>query len=130
MSKKTTRSIRGEIVDFDLLEVKASMERRRKTNGVENREQYIDIKRRRNPRRSVADLEAEQNKNVADAREKMRKSKQNRKDAENEKVNSAELSEDKVVTNVDEGVEETPDETPEVTKEARQGKKRIVKNKG
>lgn len=72
----------GSEVDFDLMKVKQTMLNRDKPQGVEVREQYIDIRRRRNPRRNVADLEREQNQNVADAREKIQRSKENRIKAE------------------------------------------------
>lgn len=80
--KKITKSIMGSEVDFDLMKVKQTMLNRDKPQGVEVREQYIDIRRRRNPRRNVADLEREQNQNVADAREKIQRSKENRIKAE------------------------------------------------
>ena len=80
--KKIVRSIQGAEVDFDLMKVKQSMLNRDKPNGVEVREQYIDIRRRRNPRRNVADLEREQLANVEDARVKIEQSKKNRIEAE------------------------------------------------
>ena len=71
MSKKV-RSIKGELVDFDLLRVKQQIEGRDKPDSVEMREKYIDIRRSRN----VADLVNEQRQNEQDAREKIRKSKE------------------------------------------------------
>jgi len=71
------RSSRGEVVDFDLLRVKSKMEERNKPDSAVLREKYIDIRRRRNPRRNVADLVDEQRQNQDDAREKIRKSKEN-----------------------------------------------------
>ena len=70
-------SAKGEVVDFDLLRVKSSMEGADKPQGVSAREQYIDIRRRRNPRRSVSDLVNDQRNSVDDARDKIRKSKEN-----------------------------------------------------
>lgn len=75
MAKKV-RSIKGEVVDFDLLKVKQQIENRDKPDSVEMREKYIDIRRRRNPRRNVADLVNEQRQNEQDARDKIRKSKE------------------------------------------------------
>jgi len=77
MPKKKARSIRGETVDFDLLKVKQSIESRNKPESAELRERYIDIRRRRNPRRNVSDLVREQNQNAADARDKIEQSKRN-----------------------------------------------------
>jgi hypothetical protein len=73
-----TRSILGEVVDFDLMRVKAKIEMGKKPNDVAVREKYIDIRRRRNPRRNVADLVTEQEENTNNAREKMQQSKLNR----------------------------------------------------
>ena len=70
------RSIKGEVVDFDLMKIKRNMENRNKPDSVELREKYIDIRRRRNPRRNVADLENEQRANEADARGKIRQSRE------------------------------------------------------
>ena len=70
------RSAKGVIVDFDLLRTKQQIEKREKSQEVEARESYVDIKRRRkNPYRSVADLEADQRKNEEDVRAKIRQSK-------------------------------------------------------
>jgi hypothetical protein len=76
MAKKGVRSIRGEVVDFDLLKVKQQIEDRKKPDSVELREKYIDIRRRRNPRRNVSDLVNEQRQNEQDARDRIRKSKE------------------------------------------------------
>lgn len=83
-NKGKVRSIRGVVVDFDLLKVKQAMENREKPDSVELREKYIDIRRRRNPRRNVADLVNEQKRNEEDAREKIRLSKEtkNKQDEE------------------------------------------------
>lgn len=74
MSK--VKSSKGATVDFDLMRLKAKMENRNKPDSVELREKYIDIRRRRNPRRNVADLENEQRANETDARDKLRLSKE------------------------------------------------------
>jgi len=70
-NKNRTQSIKGETVDFDLMRIKNSMENRDKPDSAELREKYIDIRRRRNPRRNVADLVNEQRLNQEDARAKI-----------------------------------------------------------
>ena len=69
------RSAKGEVVDFDLLKIKNKLQSKDKTSDVQMRERYIEVKRRRNPKRSVSDLVAEQQANEAAFREKMEKSK-------------------------------------------------------
>lgn len=110
-----TRSIRGEIVDFDILKVKQQMEKRDKPNDVEMREKYIDIKKRRNPRRSVSDLVKEQNRNELDVREKLRAAK------EAKKLEQKDDSKDK------EEKKPSPTATPTETK--RTSRKKIVRSK-
>ena len=109
------RSIRGEIVDFDLMKVKSRIESGSKPNDVEMREKYIDIRRRRNPRRNVSDLVREQQKNANDAREKIRISKENALKAKE----AAKAEEDEVtvsdVVEVQPTVEETVEATPTET---------------
>ncbi len=86
MTKKM--SMRGQTVDFDLMKVKQQMADSDKPNSVELREKYINIRRRRNPRRNVSDLISEQQINTDDAREKIRQSKLN---AENQKTESVKV---------------------------------------
>lgn len=69
MSK--VRSIRGEIVDFSLLKMKEQMQESEKPDDVQMREEYVNIKRRRNPRRSVSDLVSEQQKNKSDVKSRL-----------------------------------------------------------
>lgn len=92
MTKRKVRSIRGEIVDFDLLKVKKSIENRKKPESAELREKYIDIRRRRNPRRNVSDLVREQSQNAADARNKIEQSKRNALKAAEEAKNAPDES--------------------------------------
>lgn len=117
-----TRSIKGEIVDFDLLKVKRRMENRDKPDSVQMREEYIEIRRRRNPRRNVSDLVSEQRQNEAVAREKIQQSKENSKN---------EVGPEAVtVSEVIEGVQdENLDPTTTVTKSSTKGStsKKIVK---
>lgn len=108
--KKIVRSIQGTEVDFDLMKVKQSMLNRDKPSGVEVREQYIDIRRRRNPRRNVADLEREQSANVEDARVKIEQSKKTRVEAEAKAAKDAENAE----AAGESAVAETPTPTIEV----------------
>lgn len=96
MTKRKARSIRGEIVDFDLLKVKKSIENRKKPESAELREKYIDIRRRRNPRRNVSDLVREQSQNAADARNKIEQSKRNALKAADEANNTPDESPIKV----------------------------------
>ena len=104
MAKRKARSIRGETVDFDLLKVKQSIEGRNKPESAELREKYIDIRRRRNPRRNVSDLVREQNQNAADARDKIDQSKRNALKAAEEAKNAPQ----------EEPVDETPVEVADV----------------
>lgn len=128
--KKIIRSIKGSEVDFDLMKVKQNMLQRDKPNGVEVREQYIDIRRRRNPRRNVADLEREQQANVADAREKIQQSKKTR---EADEKTASEIKE--IVEGTPAEVDSTPAvitatdivETPSATEEPKKAVKKIVK---
>jgi|AntRauTorcE11897_2_1112592.scaffolds.fasta_scaffold00046_21 hypothetical protein len=85
-NNRKSQSIRGQSVDFDLLRVKAAIETNDKPDSVEMREKYIDIRRRRNPRRNVSDLENEQRGNESDAREKIQKSREARLQREAEET--------------------------------------------
>lgn len=95
MSK--TRSIKGEIVDFDLLKIKQNMERKDKPEDVAMRERHIDIKRRRNPRRNVSDLIVEQERNRDDIANRLKVAKANKK-IEAEAAEKAEKEDDKAST--------------------------------
>jgi hypothetical protein len=125
--KKIVRSIQGSEVDFDLMKVKQSMLNRDKPNGVEVREQYIDIRRRRNPRRNVADLEREQQANVEDARAKIQQSKQNRIEAEAKATLEGNVEESVVATPVVEVNDESPAVITASSPEETKTPKKIVK---
>lgn len=121
-----TRSIKGETIDFDLMKIKQNIEDREKPKDVEMREKYIDIRRRRNPRRNVSDLVDEQQQNQEDARAKIKKSKENRLKKEAEETESKKEmvkddfgDEDKEPNEMDETVSTTP----------RTSKKKIAKRK-
>lgn len=48
------RSVRGVVVDFDLLRIKDQMQNAPAPSDVKKRENFIDKKRRRNTKKSVA----------------------------------------------------------------------------
>lgn len=123
MAERKVRSIRGELVDFDLLRVKQTIENRNKPDSVEMREKYIDIRRRRNPRRNVADLVDEQRQNEQDAREKIERSRAAKKIADEAKAVEAKAVEE--VTDKGE-VESTPDATKTPAKKTT-SRKRVIK---
>lgn len=106
--QRKVTSILGETVDFDLMKVKRNIENRDKPDAVEMREKYIDIRRRRNPRRNVADLVTEQRSNESDARDKIQQSKKNKAEqlAKLEAEELALLESGKVEEAVEEAVEE------------------------
>ena len=133
MAGKKVRSIKGDIVDFDLMKIKQNMEQRDKPDSVELREKYIDIRRRRNPRRNVSDLVNEQRQNQNDAREGIERSKRERLEREKaeqdtEAVETVETVETETVETVEtveaESVNDEPDATPDVTK-ARSPRKKL-----
>jgi hypothetical protein len=51
--KKQVRSIKGELVNFDLSEIKEQIGNKAPTTDVKNREKYIYSKRRRGSKRAV-----------------------------------------------------------------------------
>lgn len=59
MSRKTT-SMRGEVVDFDLFAIKEQINGAPVTETIQNRERFIDLKRRRGTKRKLQDMLAEQ----------------------------------------------------------------------
>lgn len=57
MSKRTKMSIRGELVDFDKLQImKKQILKKPKTEEIKNRERFIDKKRRRGTKNSIDKL--------------------------------------------------------------------------
>jgi len=64
-------SIRGEMVDFDLLALKGQMLNTPSNEDSKKRERFIDKKRRRTNRGSVDQLLAQQKQNEAAVREAM-----------------------------------------------------------
>lgn len=59
MSRKTV-SMRGEVVDFDLFAIKEQISGAPATETIQNRERFIDLKRRRGSKRKLQDMLAEQ----------------------------------------------------------------------
>jgi hypothetical protein len=59
MSRKAT-SMRGEVVDFDLFAIKEQINGAPLTETIQNREKFIDLKRRRGTKRKLQDMLAEQ----------------------------------------------------------------------
>jgi hypothetical protein len=59
MSRKTT-SLRGEVVDFDLFDIKQQISGAVADEKIENRARFIDLRRRRGGKRKVQDMLAEQ----------------------------------------------------------------------
>lgn len=59
MSRKTT-SMRGEVVDFDLFAIKEQINGAPVTETIQNRERFIELRRRRGTKRKLQDLLAEQ----------------------------------------------------------------------
>ena len=117
MKKGKSRSIRGEVVDFDLMKVKQKIEPEAKPDDVKMREKYIDIRRRRNPRRNVSDLVNEQRQNELEAREKIAQSKADKE---------ARLAAQAVEENDSPDTEVSPEATPTPTAK-RTSRKKIVK---
>lgn len=75
MTRKV-QSIKGQEVDFDLFEIKAQISNTPKTSDVLMRETYIDIKRRRPSRKSMAQLLADQEKNKSMVSESIKNQKE------------------------------------------------------
>jgi hypothetical protein len=75
-NKKEVYSIRNELVDFDVFEIKKQISEAPKSSDVLMREKYVDIKRKRSPRKRIEKLVAEQDKNKLMVRTRL-KNKQN-----------------------------------------------------
>ena len=59
MSRKA-RSMRGEMIDFDLFALKEQINGAPITETIQNREKFIDLKRRRGTKRKLQDMLAQQ----------------------------------------------------------------------
>jgi len=71
---RQVRSIKGEVVDFDLFEIKKQIEEKPASKDVKNREDFVYAKRKRGSKRTVGKMLNEQRKNTEDVRAAMRKS--------------------------------------------------------
>jgi hypothetical protein len=70
MSRKVT-SVRGVVVDFDLLAIKGQMSAKPKTETTKVRERFIDKKRRRTTRNTIEQVLSQQKQNEANVRAAM-----------------------------------------------------------
>lgn len=70
MSRKAT-SIKGEVVDFDLFEVKRQIAKKTQSPESKEREQFVFSKRRRGSRRTVEKMLDDQQKNAASVKESL-----------------------------------------------------------
>lgn len=123
MTKKTV-SMRGEEVDFDLMEIKAKMQKMDKPLDVKTREDFVHMKRRRRGGakieqllKSRQDASDEEAKTSATSDTEPTKAKASKKKAT--KKSDIKASAEPEVT-----PEVTPEQEPEVTKEA---KRKIIK---
>jgi hypothetical protein len=66
---RTVRSIKGDVVDFDLFEVKRQIGEKPITMDVENRERFVYSKRKRGSKRTVEKMLKDQRDNAANARD-------------------------------------------------------------
>ena len=57
---RKVRSMRGEIVDFDLFDIKQQMDSAPATEEIKQRERFIDAKRKRGTRRKLQEMLAQQ----------------------------------------------------------------------
>jgi hypothetical protein len=81
MSRKVT-SVRGVVVDFDLLAIKGQMSAKPKTETTKVRERFIDKKRRRTTRNTVDQVLSQQKQNEAQVRAAMAAPKEEQKAVE------------------------------------------------
>jgi len=112
MSRKV-RSIKGDVVDFDLFEVKKQIGEKPVSTDVENRERFVFSKRRRGSKRAVESLLKDQKVKEAKVRHAM-KSAEFAKQKRAEQAGSATPEETKEVKS------KSPEPTP---------RRRIVKKK-
>lgn len=65
---RTVRSIKGDLVDFDLFEVKKQIGEKPITADVENRERFVYSKRKRGSKRTVEKMLKDQHANAETVR--------------------------------------------------------------
>ena len=68
---RQVRSIKGEMIDFDLFEVKQQIGEKPVSMDVENRERFVLSKRKRGSKRTVEKMLQEQQDNAANVRDAM-----------------------------------------------------------
>jgi hypothetical protein len=114
MSRKT-KSARGEMVDFDLLQVKSKIQEADKPLDVKTREDFVHLKRKRRGSSKISEMIKKQSEKLEQEKEKEMEEKreQARKHLEKQKAN-----------------EETSDSTSEeetTKKEKTATKRKIIK---
>ncbi|QDJ96420.1 hypothetical protein Xoosp13_234 [Xanthomonas phage Xoo-sp13] len=77
MSRKV-KSVRGEIVDFDLMDIKNRIMNAPTPDTVTQRERFIDKKRRRGSRKKADEILAKQQTNEASVRAAMEEDRRRR----------------------------------------------------
>lgn len=119
MSRKA-KSIRGEVVDFDLIDIKNQIMTAPTPDTVQQRERFIDKRRRRGSRKKVDEMLAQQQVNESAVRAALEEERRKRKADIEAQMNA----QPHVV--LDETVIEVGGEEPEPT--ATTNKRRIVKH--
>ena len=100
MSRKV-KSIRGETVDFDLIDIKNKIMNAPTPDTVQQRERFIDKRRRRGSRKKVDEMLAQQNVNEASVRAAIEEERRKRQSENAEELDSQahEVSSEVVVSN-------------------------------
>lgn len=73
--KRVVRSMRGEMVDFDLFDLKKQMANAPITEDIKERERFIDMRRKRGTRRKIQEMLAQQVTSEQMVRKAMEKQK-------------------------------------------------------
>lgn len=114
MSKKTV-SMRGEEVDFDLMEIKAKMQKMDKPLDVKTREDFVHMKRRRRGGAKIDQLLKKRQDALESPSEEKPKTSTAKESAKASKKTAKKKTQE---------VTKEPEATPETTKEA---KRKIIK---
>lgn len=114
---RIAKSIRGEVVDFDLIDIKNKIMNAPTPDTVQQRERFIDKRRRRGPRKKIDDMLAAQQVNESAVRAAIEEERRKRK---------AELDAQPHVV-VEDTIVSAPVETPDATGKA---PRRIIKTGG
>lgn len=111
MSKKAT-SMRGEEVDFDLLDIKEKMQQKSKPLEVKTREDFVHMKRRRRGGGNIDKLLQERQSKAVDIKTPTKENKKEasvkKKKTDNKTVQNQQSSENVEPSNN----EKTPESTP------------------